>query len=565
MKKPDWDWIQEIYHEARKMPPSKRSDFVKQACGGDTVLASYVMELLAGDDESFLDPPFNLPLTSSEDNLVGETIGERYFIEKELGHGGMSRVYFARDRKVNGKAVVIKILSRKLSEHTYARQKFKQEVEALSRIRHTGVVDVSDRGELDDGRPYFVMQFVDGENLRSQIPSEGMNLERAASILKQIGVALEHVHENSVLHRDLKPENIMLRRGTDSVVLIDFGIAKVTDSAVAPTTSDGQSAGTLMYMSPEQLRSERLTTASDIYSMSVIAYEMVTGRRPFNPTSPSELLECQRSGVDVKPVALRRNLPPKAQEVILRGLLFKPSARYQNAKQFGDDLAQALLDSRVRANGQLWLRAAIVVLGVALISFGIYQYIIRPPKPPPPSANRSFSYYLTVQEMHDGRPYREPFRSHGEETYEKGDKFRLTVSTPVPAYLYIFNEGPPEPRDTSFKLIYPNRTINEGSASVGANQSVQSDWITFDGPAGAENFWIVWSTSPVVELDPAISEAFKRPDGGITGPTLVAAKQYLTAKKAEIDATTYNYNANATAIVRAKRDMLVALAQFKYR
>jgi hypothetical protein len=114
-------------------------------------------------------------------------------------------------------------------------------------------------------------------------------------------------------------------------------------------------------------------------------------------------------------------------------------------------------------------------------------------------------------------------------------------------------------------MVYPNQAINNGSASVGGNQSVESRWFTFTGPPGAENFWLVWSTAPVSELEAATSEVNKHPDGALTGQTLVSIKQFLIAKKAEIDATTYNYNANQTAVVRARRDLLVTLAQFKHR
>lgn len=564
MTKPDWDRIQEIYHQARQLPHVERRAFVGKASGGDTAFEREVLELLAVDDEPFPEPPgVDIPLAPAADEVVGTTLDARYFVEKALSRGGMSRIYFARDLKVNRKAVVIKILSQELLEHPYARQKFDQEVEALSRIRHSGVVEVSDKGQLDDGRPYFVMQFVDGENLRSQITNEGMDLERAASILKQIGAALDHVHEKSVFHRDLKPENIMLKGGTDEVVLIDFGIAKVRDSVVAQSTAAGASAGTMSYMSPEQLCGELITPASDIYSMAVVAYEIVTGRRPFNPSSAAQLLHLQRAGVDVKPIALRRNLPHAAEEVILSALSFKPASRPQNAKQFGNDLARVLVDPYVPRVGKRRQKLLLMLLGVAVISFGIYIFW-KGWDDDPLAPNRSFSYFLTVQRMHDGKPYQEPFRSHGDETYGTGDKFRLTVTTPVPAYVYIFNEGAPELNETSFKMIYPNRATNKGSASLGANQSVQSDWITFRGPAGAENFWIVWSTSPVSELDAAINEAFKDPAGGLTGQTLITLKQYLTVKNSEIDATTYNYNANRTAIVRARRDLLVTLAQFKH-
>ena len=566
MEEPDRDRVEEIFHEARKLPVDQRQAFVERAADGDPALIQTVLDLLKTHaPNNILDDRIDIGLRSISDKLEGQTIGERYFIERQLGDGGMSRVYVARDRNVNNRAVVIKVLSQELLEHPYALQKFEQEVEALLRINHAGVVDVFDKGILKDGRPYFVMQFINGGHLRPQIPAnEGMNLERAASILRQLGAALNHVHENGVFHRDLKPENILLRRGTDSIVLIDFGIARVTDSAVAPTTTHGPSAGTLKYMSPEQLRGEQVTAASDIYSMAVIAYEMVTGRRPFNPNSEAELLDQQRKGVDLKPRALRRTLPPKAEKLILDALSFKPAARHQNAKQFGDSLANALIAAPVVPTIP-WskvIRAALVIMIGVMIFLGIYMFIYAPP---PPTPNRSFNYSLTVQRMRDGQPYQQPFKSHGEETYVTGDQFQLTVSTPVPAYLYIFHESPPGQELTSFKLIFPRRSTNNGFAGLGADQSVQSDWIAFRGPAGAENFWFVWSTSPVTELDSATIEAFEDPEGGLTAQTLVAVREYLKTREAEIKPITYNYNANKNAVVRGKHDLLVSQAQFKHR
>lgn len=565
MDEPDWERIEQIYHEARKLPPDQRRNFVEKAAADDPFVMRSVLELLeaAGSADHILDEPIAPGLLSSPDQLVGQTIGERYFIERELGGGGMGEVYLAQDRRLHDLPVVIKFLARELMGDSYARQKFKQESEALSRIKHAGVVRVLDNNELPDGRPYFVMEFIDGDTLRPQIQSGGMNLRRAATILKQIGAALDHAHQQGVIHRDLKPENILLKRGTDDVVLIDFGIAKVRDSAVAPTTTPGPSAGTLMYMSPEQLRGQKVTPASDIYSLAVIAYEMVTGQRPFNADSAARLSELQKKRVRVRPRRLREDLPADAEAMILRGLKFDPGARHERAGDFGDRLADALVDSgRARFPWPKVIRAALVIMIGIMILLGIRK-IIYPP--PPPEPNRSFTYYLTVQRMRDGQPYGEPRKSHGDEPYSTGDRFQVTVSTPVPAYLYIFHEGPPEDKETGFKLIYPRRTTNNGSASLGANQPVQTEWYSFEGLAAAENFWFVWSTSPVHELDAATSVAFKHPQAGLTGQTLIAVRQFLTTKEAEIDATTYNYNANQNAVVRGKHDLLVTLAQFRHR
>jgi serine/threonine protein kinase len=558
MTGPDEDRVQEIYDEARNLPPTERRAFVEKAAAGNTEVARDVLDLLDLDDEGFMEPPIRVPLAPLEDDLVGKTISERYFIEKEFGGGGMSRVYLARDLIINGRAVVIKVLSLELLENPQVRQMFEQEVEALSRIHHAGVVDVFDKRELPDGRPYFVMEFIAGDTLRSQIlANEEMNLDHAASILKQIGAALEQIHQHGIFHRDLKPENIMVRRGADKIVLIDFGIANVTDPMVAEPPADGQTAGTLPYMSPEQIRREVVTAASDVFSMAVVAYEMVTGRRPFNASSTEEQLKLQQTGVAIKPIALRPNLPLPAQDVILRGLSFKPQARYQNANQFGDSLANALIHPHITPIPKRWLYVLLLILGVAMLSFGGHKYCNRN------IPRNHFDYFLTVQRMHDNEPYLAQFRSHGDEPFYKGDKFRLTVSSPVDAYFYIFKDAPPASPD-GFRIIYPARAA-PGAANLGANQPFNAEWMTFSDLADAENFWIVWSTSPVPELESVASDPSNHSDKGITGQTLISLKQYLTAKKAEIDAITYNYNANKTAVVRAKPDLIVALAQFKHR
>jgi hypothetical protein len=129
----------------------------------------------------------------------------------------------------------------------------------------------------------------------------------------------------------------------------------------------------------------------------------------------------------------------------------------------------------------------------------------------------------------------------------------------------VLNEGPPEQNDTNFTMIYPRKTTNNGSATMGANQSIQSDWIIFRGPAGNENFWLVWSLSPVSQLESSKQEAFNHSRGGLTDNDLVAVKEFLRTKQLEVRVRVYHYNANQNAVVRGPGDLLITLAQFKHR
>jgi len=439
-------------------------------------------------------------------------------------------------------------------------------VERASLLRPRGIdfMSVFGAGTVTDGKPYVAMQYIDGVTLRSQIFSDGMDVKRAAAILKQIGAALGHIHNKGVLHRDLKPENIMIQLLSDDkevVKILDFGIAKLRDPVAATSTVNTVAIGTIAYISPEQLREgERITAASDIYSMAVVACEMVTGKRP--PVASQDR--------PINAPDLPSGLTKNARRVLTRALSFEPNDRYQDAKHFGDDLAKALLDGKRETVNHLPprppLTKSLVIFGatliLALLSYGIYKYVVRPPVPPP---SKSFKYWLMVQRIRDEKEYETPFKSNGDAIFESSDRFQLNVSTTESGYLYIFNEGPPEPDAASFKMIYPNRATNNGSASVGANQTVQSDWITFRGPAGAENFWIVWSVSPVNELEIARNETSNSPQQGFVGDHLVSLKEFLKTMEAKVDSRTSRYKENQVAIVRGKTDILVALGQFKHR
>lgn len=301
----------------------------------------YPDDILGGGDTIRPQPPAR----QAPDTLLGTILDGRYAIEQKLGQGGFGSVYLASDKKVAPRKIVVKVMRAEELSNEWSKQKFKQEVEALARVNHPSIVAVLDSGETPDGRPYIVMQYIDGVSLRSLLTPEGMAFGRIANIIRQVGKALSAAHDVGIFHRDLKPENIMVQEhdGEDHVKIIDFGVAKVKNSFIAVTTAKDVAVGTIAYMSPEQLNAQPVTAESDVYALGVIAYEMLTGRRPTNPESAFQLLELQRSGIRIKPSDLRPGVPETAEEIVLKALSFDSGHRYARARDFGELLANALL------------------------------------------------------------------------------------------------------------------------------------------------------------------------------------------------------------------------------
>ncbi len=614
--------------------PTERDENEASVAAGKSSDASAptVAAPLVDSSQPTLAADYSTTVAHISQTFVGTTVGNRYFIEKELGQGGVGAVYLAQDRKLLDKKVVVKVLLEKSLRNERIVQKFKQEKEALTRVDHPGIIGILDTGELDDGKPYIVMQYVDGVNLRSALFPEGMLLERVASIVSQMGRALAAAHEKGIFHRDLKPENIMLQHlsaGEEQVRIIDFGVAKIKNSLVALSTVTPTTLGTYGYMSPEQFRGERVTAASDIYSLGVISYEMVTGRRPFNPEGIGQLGEVQREGVRVKPKDLRPALPEAAQDVILRALEFEPSARYEDAREFGDGLSQALLDQgrgpvRSLARNSLaetvtdavkpvlpapsasqasrvsfslntsWLKVAVSFVFVAAFVtaiFGVFTFqslrstdseadssSAAPTSGAFPnvssgstanandvSESRSFKYWLTVQKMRDDKPYQAPFKSSGGEIFESGYKFQLNFYSAHAGYLYVFNEGAAAGGGTSFHLIHPTPPRNKGSAFLSPRQPVQTGWNVFGGQPGTEQFWLIWSSSPVDSLEAARESAFKTDDGSIKDAALVNRVREFLFTNGKTKPTVFKDTSQRETVVRGSEDPLVSLVELEHR
>ena len=561
--------------------------------------------------------PLNETSWPERPSLAGQVLDGRYRIEKELGQGGVGAVYLAHDRKLHDKRVVIKVLLEKSLQNAWVVQKFQQEKEALARVDHPGVVGILDTGELPDRKPYLVMQFVDGATLRSEIKPEGIPLERAAETIRQIGRALTSAHDKGIFHRDLKPENIMrqsLGHGEEQLKIIDFGIAKLKDSLVAPSTATGSTAGTVAYMAPEQLTGKPVSAATDIFAMGVIAYEILTGRKPFNPETGYELLEMHRQGVRVQPSDLRPALSSQANQLILRALSFSPPERFQTARDFGEALAGALtsepapLDQTravplpatqlptqanlpVRETGNLasrtiagryeparvdtlnraayaapvaaeepvgrrgWKLSVAAVL-IVLIG-GAAGFAVWKRDSLFGGRERSLTYSLTVQKMREGKPFQGEFESSGQEIFENGWKFRLNVANRDDGYLYLLNESTGPGSLSTYNVLFPESKMNGGSSRVIASQQLQTDWMRFDDQQGTEKFWIVWSLSPLRELEAVKDFVNERDLGEVRDPVKANGVRDFLKRHAEPKPEIAKDSSNNQTIVKGRGDTLV--------
>jgi serine/threonine protein kinase len=281
---------------------------------------------------------------AAPDPFIGRDIlnGEFRILEK-IGTGGMGSVYKANQTAMN-RPVAVKILHPKLTNRKDLVSRFRREAKAMSHLSHPNTVRVLLYGELEDGSLYIVMEYLEGKNLNQTVRSEGaMPVERALPILIQVCEALEEAHRAGIVHRDMKPENVFLcTQGgmKDFPKVLDFGLAKVTEREMRPgsimLTQEGMVFGTPEFMSPEQAQGRTLTPASDIYSLAVILYELLTGKLPFDARTPIEFLQLH---VTARPVPLNDRMPGKSfdpglADVIARALSKKPEDRYESGGQF---------------------------------------------------------------------------------------------------------------------------------------------------------------------------------------------------------------------------------------
>jgi serine/threonine protein kinase len=286
-------------------------------------------------------------------DLVGQVLADRYHIMKKLGQGGMGQVYLAEHVKM-GRRSAIKVMNPSMVHDPEAVARFNREAANASRISDSHVCAIYDFGETPDGLIYLAMEFVEGEPLTELLAREGaLPVARAADICIQVAAALQAAHDLGIVHRDLKPDNIMLARdrdGADAVKVVDFGLAKaVTGEADSQkVTRTGLVVGTPEFLSPEQLSGDKLDGRSDVYSLGLVLFNMLTGTLPFPADSVQEAMIKRLTDEPAELIEVRPDLhfPAGLQEILDTALARNRVDRYQSATKFAHDLAAVVGLSR---------------------------------------------------------------------------------------------------------------------------------------------------------------------------------------------------------------------------
>ncbi len=360
---------EDIFYDSLDRSQDDRDAFITRACGDDQTLASEVRSLLQAHQasEGFLETPVLRaePGGGGEDPALGKEIGA-YRIVEQIGSGGMGRVYLAE--RADGEfdqRVAIKLILRGAFDEE-ALRRFRTECRVLARLEHPNIARMIDGGLTSDGTPYITMEYIDGQPIDKYCEQHALDLRKTLRLFLGVCAAVEHVHRHSTIHRDIKPSNVLVDR-EGNVKLVDFGIARALDAAEgqgSDRTATANQVLTPQYASPEQLRGEMLSTASDVYSLGVVLYRLLTGNVPFRdhgtslsrfertvsqdePVAPSQMVRREPAGADTsrgvsESRTVSRELRGDVDTIVLMAIRKEPERRYASVAAFSDDIRRYL-------------------------------------------------------------------------------------------------------------------------------------------------------------------------------------------------------------------------------
>ncbi|PYJ07787.1 MAG: hypothetical protein DMF06_14730 [Verrucomicrobia bacterium] len=361
--------LQELFDAVVDLPPDIRAAVLERQCEGDASLRQEIEALLAADAPcaSFDgQPALMIPPDLFSDEGDGQLSGQRfgaYQIIREIGRGGLGAVYLAaRADDEYRKEVALKLIRRGLDTEDILRR-FRTERQILAQLDHPNIARLLDGGTTDDGLPYFVLEYVEGEPLVAYCDSHQLEIRQRLEVFRKVCAAVTYAHQNLVIHRDLKPSNILVTAEGEPK-LLDFGIAKLlnAEDEMFTQTALGLRVMTPEYASPEQIKGERITTASDVYSLGVLLYELLSGQKPYRlktrtreeiaravteqePQRPSTALHSESRFISHNSRSLQGDL----DNIVLMALRKEPERRYASVERFSEDIQRHLQGLPVRA------------------------------------------------------------------------------------------------------------------------------------------------------------------------------------------------------------------------
>lgn len=356
-----WKKVKDILSKILSLPVGERPGFLNSACAGDEELKTEVEHLLASYDEtdSFLENSavaevadvFNDRKFAAKTEIsvfqAGHLLNERYEIIRQLGKGGMGEVFLAEDTKIK-RQVSLKVLHSNIASNKERLRRFHQEAKAVSALNHPHIMTIYEFDRTSDEIQFIVGEFIDGKTLNDYRNQTKLNIGEVLEIAIQVASALSAAHEVGIVHRDIKPENIMIRRD-GYIKVLDFGLAKLIkqssptgSDSEAPTielntTNPGTIMGTAAYMSPEQSRGAQIDHRTDLWSLGVVVYEMLTGEKPFPGDTPADILASVIYKEPLPVSSCLENVPAELEWIISKTLSKKPEGRYQTANELRAD------------------------------------------------------------------------------------------------------------------------------------------------------------------------------------------------------------------------------------